>query len=45
MPFTLVNDRSANVQGGIKSYRMRMVFRTTKPVLKGELLTIGHGVS
>lgn len=45
IPFTLVSDQAANVEGGVNNYRMRMIFRTIKPVLKGELLTIGRGGS
>lgn len=45
IPFTLVEDQNANIQGGVYNYRMAMHFRTIKPVLKGELLTIGRGGS
>ncbi|XP_037040692.1 uncharacterized protein LOC119077589 [Bradysia coprophila] len=45
IPFTLVNDQNANIQGGIIDYRMRMAFRTVKPVQKGDILTIGRGGS
>lgn len=45
IPFTLVRDDNANIQGGVYNYRMRMNFRTIKNVFKGEILTIGRGGS
>jgi len=45
LPFTLVNDTDANVQAGVLNYRMRMSFRTIRPLVKGDELKIGHGGS
>lgn len=45
IPFTLVRDENANVQGGVYNYRMRMAFQTIKPIRRGEIITIGRGGS